>query len=248
MNAKYRSVNHPELFEFHDSSLKPDFLTEESISVYADCLNIRKDAEQNPKKHIDLEIRKAHITFSGVSDITYEPGRAWKTDEQGNSVPVGPRIIFSGKEALEKISNELGYGMEVFSHQIVDEDHFRIGGAGIEPYFDIMFKAERFTVEWDEYAGPAWYELTRRSKKIIIVSTPNGDIKTEVHLMTDYDPDELYHADDPDNVLSKTVCSVGMKYADKQYWGRGNDRSGQEAFSDLQKQLPDGIVLHYPLS
>lgn len=246
MTAKYRSVDHPQFFEFHDSSLKLVFLTEDSISVYADCLNISKDAEQNPKR-IDLEIKKAHITFYGVSDVTYEPWHTWKTDEQGNSVPVGPRIIFNGKEALKRISNELENGMEVFSHQIVDGDHFVLSGSGIEPYFDIMFKAERFTVEWNEYAGPAWYELTKQFKKEMIVSTPNGDVKTEVHFITAYDPDELYYADDPDSVLPKAV-SVGMKYADKQYWGHGNDRSGQEAFSDLQKQLPDGIVLNYPLS
>ncbi len=152
------------MFEFHDSVFKLDCVTKDSIRVWVSALNISRDAKQNPKGY-DLEIEKACITFDGVSDLTYDIGRNWTTDEDGNYIPVTPEIIYGGEEAMKKITDELREGFEVYSHTIVDGDGFAIEGAGIEPWFEIRFKARRFTVEWDRYLAPAWYEAMKRYKK-----------------------------------------------------------------------------------
>ena len=38
--------------------------------------------------------------------------------------------------------------------------------------------------------------------------------------------------------------SVGIQYQGRTFWGRGTDRYGQDALANLQKQLPDGVILH----
>lgn len=120
-SASYRSINHPEIFEFHDSIFELDYMDEKEIAVNVRRLNISKDTEQNPREY-DLEIKQAHILFREVSDFTYDPGRTWKTDKAGNSVPVGPVIIYREKEAFNRILEDLQAGAEIYSHTIVDGD------------------------------------------------------------------------------------------------------------------------------
>lgn len=75
MNKKlYRSINHPEIFDYHDSVFELDHMDGKELAIYVQGLNICSDAEQNPKEY-DLEIKKAHILFCGVSEFTYDPGR-----------------------------------------------------------------------------------------------------------------------------------------------------------------------------
>ena len=243
MKARFSSVDHPEQFEFHDSHLKLYHADKNRISVYAENLNIHKGTEQNPKK-IDLEIKRAHITFWDTSELTYEPGRVWKDDGHGNMVPVGPEIVFHGKEALDIIKKELKSGIEVFSHQIAESDRYIIDGSGIEPFFTITFKARSLSVEWDKYSRPAWYELTKQSKGELIINTPDGEIRTEAHIITHYDQNELFEADDPGKVVP-IETSIGIKHSGKMYWGHGKDRFGKEALADLYKKLPEGSVLGF---
>ncbi|MBO7151075.1 MAG: hypothetical protein J6V82_04915, partial [Clostridia bacterium] len=37
--------------------------------------------------------------------------------------------------------------------------------------------------------------------------------------------------------------SVGVKYGEKEFWGRGKDYYWIDAFADLQKKLPSGVTL-----
>ncbi len=242
----YQSVNHPEIFEFHDAWLKLDYTNEEEIAVFVENLNIREEAEQDPKGY-DLEIKKAHILFHGVSEFSYNPGQTWIMDEQGNSVPVGSEIIYHGQEALERFTEDLRVGAHVFSHTIVDEDFYEIYGEGNEPFFLIRFKAQKCVVAWDEYKGPAWYVSRRWLKGSLTLNAPKGEITTEAQFWIDYDPDELYMEDEVDDVDPQKI-SVAIKYEGKDYWGRGKDCSGQEAMADLQNQLPDDVVLKCCLS
>lgn len=243
---QYFSVNHPEIFEFHDSRFELDCMDEKEIAVYVHGLNIFKDAEQNPKGY-DLEIKLAHIRFYGISEFTYDPGRTWKTDENGNSIPIGQEVIYHGEEAFKRFRNDLQVGAEIFSHTIVDGDYYELYGLGSEPFFLVRFKASRIVIRWDDYLGPAWYELRKQFNRKLTLNTPNGEMCTDAHFIINYDSDELYNADDKNDVDWKDI-SIGIEYKDKKYWGRGTDCSGQDAFADLQKQLPDGVFLKCCLS
>ena len=234
------------MFEFHDSTFELDYIEEDTIAVFGHRVNISKDAEQNPKKY-DLEICKAHIIFYNVSDWAYEPWCEWKTDENGNSVPVGPQIIYRGEEAISRITEELREGIEVFSHTIVDGSFYSIEGRGMEPFFEIRFKAQSVAVEWDEYRGPAWYEVAKQFKQKIVLNTPNEEITTEAHYIIYYDSDKLYSVEDV-NEIDLEKLSVGIKYTGQYYWGRGKESSGQDAFADIQRHLPDGVELKCCLS
>ena len=130
--------------------------------------------------------------------------------------------------------------MEIYSHSIADGCRFVIEGCGEAPYFEIQFKARKITVEWDEYKGPAWYELTKQSKRELILDTPDGEIKTEARIIARYDGGELYAADEPEKIRPKET-SVGIKHGGKEYWGNG--ASDRAALADLQTHLPDGTVL-----
>ena len=242
----YISINHPEIFEFHDSIFELDFMDENEIAVNVRGLNISKDSEQNLKGY-DLEIKKAHILFHGISDFSYDPGRTWKTDETGNSVPVGPEIIYREKDAFIRIQENLHAGAEIYSHTIVDGDYYEIYGSGNEPFFLIRFKAQEIVVEWNEYLRPAWYEVTRQFKRNLILNTPNEDVITEAHFVIRFDSDELFQVDDA-REIDPIEISIGVKYDGKEYWGRGRDCSGQDAFADLQKQLPKSVLLKCCLS
>ncbi len=247
MNKKlYRSINHPEIFDYHDSVFELDHMDGKELAIYVQGLNICSDAEQNPKEY-DLEIKKAHILFCGVSEFTYDPGRTWKTDENGNSIPVGPEIIYREEKAFDKIKKDLLSGAEIYSHTIVEGDHYEICGSGNEPFFLISFKAQKIIVEWDEYLRPAWYEVTKQFKRALVLKTQNGEIPSEAHIVIHYDSEELFSSDNVADVDPKEI-SVGIKIGGKEYWGRGKECDGQDAFADLQKQLPDGVALKCCLS
>jgi len=242
MNWKYISIDDSKIFEFHDSFFELDSVNGDSISIRVRALNISRNAEQNPKEY-DLEIKTARITFVGVHDCTFDPGRTWKIDESGNGVPTTPEILYSGEDARKRITKELGNGIDVFSHTIFDGDHFSIEGSGIEPWFEVRFKAQRITVEWDEYIRPAWYEITRQYHKEMTLKTPGGRIMAvNAHVISHYDPDELYSVNSRDQITPKEI-NVGIKYEDREYWGRGTDPLGKDACENLQKQLPDGVKL-----
>lgn len=243
--APYRA-DRLELFEFHDAVFELDHMDGETITVYAGGVNINQYAKQNPKEY-DLEIRRAHITFRGVSDCTYTPGRTWMLDERGNSVPEGPEIVYRGAEALERIADELRAGIDVFSHSLVDEDGYRIEGMGLEPYFVIRFRARDAVVEWDGYRRPAWYASRQYNEGRLVLDTPEGRTEAMAQCWIDYDPEALFCADSVSDVDPKEI-SVGIQYKERYYWGRGVDASGQDAFADLKKQLPDGVALRCCLS
>ena len=153
----YTSVNHPESFDFHDSVFRLGRVGDTEIAVCVQALNISKAAEQNPYE-CDMEIQTAHIVFRGVSEFVYDPGRVWERDAEGNFAPVGPKILFRGKEAYSRFEDDLSEGAMIICHSIVEADHFEIDGTGKGPYFFVSFKAEEVVIEWDDYRGPAWYE------------------------------------------------------------------------------------------
>ena len=241
MSSRYVSTDQTELFEFHDSWITLDSFDGNDLSLVAKGLNISKNAEQNPKG-MDLQIEKARITFYGVSELVYDPGQTWETDENGNSVPVTPLIIYRGKEARERTEAELRQGAEVYSHSIKDGDEFEIFGTGDEPFFGIRCHASKVVIEWDNYRKPAWYESTKQYKREMTLVTPDKEVGVTANYVVEYDPNVLFAADSESEVDPKEI-SVCIEYEGRDYCGRGSDPSGKEALTDLQRQLPDGVII-----
>lgn len=158
---KFCIQNNLSLFEFHDSTFSLVSYNGTDLVVSASMVNIHKDTPQNPSDY-DMEIASAQITFQNFNSATYEPGRSWKTDENGKSYPVGPQVIFCGKDAIDRILEELQNELTVYHFEKEDGRGYSIGGCGIEPYFEIKFDFDGVAVCWDEYKKKAWYELHRQ--------------------------------------------------------------------------------------
>ena len=251
---KFTVLNKTDIFEFHDARFTLENKDENNITILTEGLCLHKDAEENPKGY-DLEIEKAHITFYGISDQTYEPGRPWGKDENGNDIPLGPELIYEGRGAWDRIIAEARNSFHVYSeacnnHHTEDYQQgydYEIYGVGIEPFFTIKFKAQSVKIEWDEYSKPAWYELHKTIYSDLKLNTPGGEQICRSSITKSYDKDELLSVDDPEDVDPKKV-RVWLKYDDKEYWGNGTDYTGIDAYADLQNQLPEGVTLKCCLS
>lgn len=79
---KYSITNQINSFEFHDAQIYYLDYKERTLSVYVKHLNLHKDVKQNPC-NCDLEIDCARMVFVDFCVYTFEPGRAWKRDENG---------------------------------------------------------------------------------------------------------------------------------------------------------------------
>ena len=110
---KFCVENDLSLFEFHDSEFSFVSYDGTDLVISASMVNIHKDTPQNPSDY-DMEIASAQITFKNFNSATYEPGRAWKTGEDGKSYPVGPQVIFREKDAIDRILEELQNEITVY--------------------------------------------------------------------------------------------------------------------------------------
>jgi len=227
---KYSVVNDLSLFEFHDSGFRLLSFNEDELSVSVEHLNIHQTAEQNPNNY-DMEISAATITFKGIRNITYEPGRTWKTGDDGVSRPVGPRIVFEGEEAKEKITEELQQSISVYYFEKKDDFVFIFDGGGIEPYFTMEISCDSVVTEWDGYTGKAWYVYYKHYERDVILATPCGDKKAEMTICVH------------ESREGEQAVSVGVKDGEDIIWGHGTDYLWIDAFADLQKNLPDAVIL-----
>lgn len=234
---KYCVENDLSLFEFHDAIFSFVGFDGKDMVVSARHLNIHKDTEPNPADY-DMEIECAQITFKGFRTPTYEPGRVWKTGADGNSYPVGPRVVFSEQEAQDRILEELQHQIWVYYFEKKDNGKYYFDGCGEEPYFTIEFDADGVTVCWDQYIKKAWYELHRQYRYDSLLHTPKGD--EAVQLTVICHEETVYINGVPEE--SPTV-NVGCKYEGNEYWGHGSDYLWMDAFADLQRQLPAGVSL-----
>lgn len=225
---KFCAENDLSLFEFHDSVFSFVCFDGKNLTVSAAHLNIHKDTPQNPFDY-DMEITSAQITFRNFRSATYEPGRVWERDENGNSYPVGPRIVYSGQEAMDRVLGELKYGLWVYHFEKEEHGGYSIGGCGIEPYLTIEFDFDSIVVCWDEYAKKAWYELHRQYRYDAVLHTPKGE--ETVQLLVGWHEE------------STPSVNVGCRFEDREYWGHGSDDYWIDAFADLQRQLPEGVIL-----
>ena len=161
---KYFSRNCLHDFEFHDSEFRFVALTDNRLTVSADCLNIHKGTPQNPYP-TDMEIEHAEIVFHDFSMKTFEPGRTWKADESGSWYTDEPEVIITGADALEKFLAVLREGINVYQLEPSECGNCCIGaGSFEEPYFEAAFAFSSVSIEWDEYRKIAWYEENKPMK------------------------------------------------------------------------------------
>ena len=233
---KYCVENDLSIFEFHDSVFSYVSFDGTDLIVSASMVNIHKDTPQNPSEH-DMEITSAQITFKNFHSATYEPGRAWGTDENGKSYPVGPRVVFSAQDAIDRILEELQNEITVY-HFEKEECGYSIGGCGIEPYFEIEFNFDSVVVCWDEYKKKAWYELHRQYRYDAVVHTSNGD--DPVKLLVNCHEEPVYYTG---NLEQAPTVNVRCTYGGKEYWGHGSDYLWIDAFAHLQRKLPTDVFL-----
>ena len=106
---KYVSINRLSDFEFHDSKLVFVSFEDQCLVLKATHLNIHKGTEQNPHTS-DMEIASARLTFEDFVIHSYEPGRAWKQDENGQVYTDEPKIVLSGNAFyIPKHQNRMGW-------------------------------------------------------------------------------------------------------------------------------------------
>lgn len=158
---KFCAQNDLSLFAFHDSQFSLVSFDGKDLVVSVACLNIHKNTLQNPSDY-DMEITSAQITFKNFRTATYEPGRVWKTGEDGKSYPVGPRIVYSGQAAMDRILAELKHELWIYHFKREESGLYSIGGCGTEPYLMIEFDFDDVVVCWDEYKKKAWYDRYRQ--------------------------------------------------------------------------------------
>ncbi|MBQ9994551.1 MAG: hypothetical protein IJP17_07565 [Clostridia bacterium] len=234
---KYRTENRLELFEFHDSDISLVGFEDDELVVSAKHLNIHADAEQNPSEH-DLEIDCAKITFRGFRALSFEPAVPWEVGAGGNPHPVGAPIVYRDSEALDKIKDALRNQITIFDFDRKDGSCYFLDGSKNGHFFTMTFCFDSVLVEWDEYKSKAWYELHRQYKYSFTLATPDGDEEVEVFV---HCHDEEVYCNG--TLLQAPSVTVSLEYAGSEFRGEGKDYLWADAFADLQRRLPDGVML-----
>lgn len=239
---RYRAENQLELFEFHDADLSFLGVDGDDLIVSAKHVNIHKNTAQNPSDY-DMEIDCARLTFRGFRPLSYEPGRPWEIDQEGELHPIGPQIVFSGQDAGVKFTEALHKRIWVYYFGAKDGGGYVMEGNAVDPYFTMEFDFDSLVVEWDGYRKKAWYELHRQYGYDLTLETAQGEEQVEVHVIC-HDEDTYYKG----KLESAPTVTVGLTYGGKEFWGRGKEYLWVDAFADLQRQLPDGVRLKCCLS
>ena len=233
---KYCVLNDLSLFEFHDAVFSLAEFDGKDLVVSASMVNIHKNTPQNPSEY-DMEIASAQITFRNFHSVIYEPGGAWKGGDDGVLYPGGPCVVFEGQEAMVRILEELQEKFSVY-HLEKEDRGYSVGGSGIEPYFEMKFDFDSVVVCWDEYKKKAWYELHRQYRYDGLLHTPQGDEKVKLTVGCHEEP--MYREG---KLMQPPTVNVGCTYAGAEYWGRGSDYLWIDAVADLQRQLPENVLL-----
>lgn len=236
---KYRAKDQLDLFELHDCEFSLVIFDGKDLVVSAKHLNIHNDAKENPFD-CDMEIASANISFQNIHILSFEPMRAYQVDDDENWHTDEPQTVFTGSDAEENFINELKNGFfingfdfrEFGGHTTVE-----ISTSSSKRFFAIFIFSD-VMIEWDEYCGRAWYEKHRQYLYETALLTPNGEQKASLHIVC-HEEDMYYQG----KLEKAPIIDVGIKYQDKTIWGHGKDHDWVDAFADLQKKLPDGVVL-----
>lgn len=231
---KYVSYNHLEDFEFHDSVLEFESYKDNTLVVTAKYLNIHKDTKQNTNNY-DAEIAFAVITFECFKIHSLELLRSYRIDADDNMYTDDPQIIYRGKDAENVLIRELQSSISLNGLNILRENEritIELENNGNVTMFAAICSCTKFKVEWDEYCGRAWYEKYKRYQYDVILVTPCGKQKNVVTILHELDNDG-----------NTTEVSAYIRYHNKDYFGNGTDYLWIDAIADLQKKLPEDVML-----
>ena len=148
--------NSPCDFEFHDTEFWDGNVSECRFIANVKFLNIHSNAEPNPFDK-DMEIEQAQIVFDGFYIISYEHGRVWKTDENGERYTDEPQVILQGDKAAQAFKEQLNDKIVIFDFDKKDDTAHFIDAMGNDPFFTLLFSFDSVTVSWDAYKKTAWY-------------------------------------------------------------------------------------------
>ncbi len=236
---KYRVENKLDLFEFHDSEFSLISFNKDELITSAKYVNIHKSANQNPYDS-DMEISLAKFVFTGFNVISFEPMRAYQVDDEGHLYTNDPQIIYNGGEAEKHFLNEIKNGITINCIDICKKEnktYIELSTCAQSCFFaTITF--DEVVIEWDEYLKKAWYELHKQYIHNGYLIAPTGEEETEIHIIH-HEEDTYYQG----KLEKGPTVSVGVKYKEEQLWGRGQEYNWEDAFADVQKQLPEGVLL-----
>lgn len=234
---KYRVEDDLSLFEFHDAIFSFVSFDGNDMVITTNHLNIHKVSKHNPYD-FDIEIETAWIIFKNFRSPSYEPGREWNTDNDGKSYPIGPRVIFRGEEAEEKILEELKNSISIFDFCKDDDGTYIMDAFGIEPFFTIRFACDSVLIEWDNEIEKPWYEVYQQLQYDLCLETPEGDKYVEVTVSHNNDGITV-----KGDIEKEPTINLSCKYDGKEFCGHGDDYFWVDVFADLQKKLPDGVSI-----
>lgn len=235
---RYISTDRLQDFDFHDSGWKLCARDGDAVTFEVQGLNIHKCTEQNPSP-MDMELDNARMTFRGFRLIHLEPGRSWSHDENGYGHPVGERVLYTGEEGMARLAEQ---SMMVFLFTR-EEDHWELGCSGVDPYFTVEFDFESVQIEWDGYRRKAWYELNRYYPFQVEVSSPAGCVREKLEIWVreegNYRKDQKCELDSRAEHVMASLMWEGKRYLAK---GK-NDHDWTKTIADLQKKLPEGVII-----
>lgn len=232
---KYRSINRIEDFEFHDAQLTLESYINDRLVVSVKYLNVHKGTEYN-QSDFDMEIELAKIVFERFVVQSFEPCRTWKQDENGNLYTDEPRVVYEGKEASGYFRHEIEEGLTLYYLGKDENNIYSLDSCGEMPFFSGTFTCDSMVIEWENYRKKAWYELHKTYNKEVFLATSEGIKKVKLLIHCNEEDDNI-------DSLKTPKISLGIKYKDKQIFGRGNDFLWTDAFADLQKQLPEDVII-----
>lgn len=236
---KYCVKNKLDLFEFHDAEFNFVRFDKNELILSTKHLNIHENANENPHG-CDMEIDLAEFVFTGFEVISFEPMQTYQIDDDGNWHTNETQIIYNGEEAEKHFLNEIKNGFTVNCIDICEKENktYIELSTSFQACFFATFAFNEVIVKWDEYLKKAWYELHKQYIHKGYLITPTGEEETEIHIVH-HEEDTYYQG----KLEKAPNVSVGVTYAGEQLWGQGKDYLWIDAFADLQKKLPEGVIL-----
>lgn len=235
----YRVEDRLDLFDFHDTELSLVSFDKNELVISAKHLNIHKDAKENPHE-CDMEIDFAKLVFAHFEVISFEPMRTYQIDDDGNWYTDEPQIIYNGVEAEKRFLNEIKKSIAINCIDICkkrNKTYIELS-TSVQDRFFVTFAFEDVVVEWNEYCKKAWYELHKEYIHKGCLITPDGEVETEIHIVC-HEEDMCYQG----KLEKGPIVNVGVKYGGVQLWGRGKEYLWEDAFANVQKKLPGGVIL-----
>lgn len=142
-------------FEFHDAWTDEIRREGEVLTCRVKHLNLHADAPGNPYPQ-DMELGRAVLTFSGFQVKEYcLPGY------EDGSTETHPEQRFFGAEAEKRFARAAADGLRlygIYPPSSQERLHWTLEARGrTELFFTLAFSFRRALVEWEEFAGKAWY-------------------------------------------------------------------------------------------